>query len=170
MAIRLGFSGFCLAALALAGCSETESTNTIAPSENTTAADVVTVNQTESTPSIEFEALPEPFKSADYEQGRKTYRLCQSCHTLQEGGTHLVGPNLHGIFGQGVGVSEGFAYSPALQEADFVWTPEQLDEWLTNPRSFLPGNRMSFAGVRKDEDRTAVIAYIMSQTGYAGTE
>lgn len=113
-----------------------------------------------------FAALPEPYKSADYNRGRRTFKLCQSCHTLNEGGQNLVGPNLYGVFGQEIGAVEGFTYSKAVQESDLVWTPEILAEWLESPRNFLPGNKMSFAGVRKPDDRTAVIAYIMAETGY----
>ena len=115
---------------------------------------------------IAFAALPEPYQSADYNRGRRTFKLCQSCHTLNEGGQNLVGPNLYGIFGRGIGTVEGFTYSKAVQESDIVWTPEILAEWLESPRNFLPGNKMSFAGVRRPEDRTAVIAYIMAETGY----
>lgn len=119
-------------------------------------------------PSEAFAALPEPYKSADYARGKRTFKLCQSCHTLTEGGQNLVGPNLHGVFGQSIGAVEGFTYSKAVQDSDIVWTPEILAEWLESPRNFLPGNKMSFAGVRKPEDRTAVIAYIMAETGYSG--
>lgn len=119
-------------------------------------------------PSEAFAALPEPYKSADYARGKRTFKLCQSCHTLTDGGQNLVGPNLYGVFGRSIGAVEGFTYSKAVQESDIVWTPEILAEWLESPRNFLPGNKMSFAGVRKPEDRTAVIAYIMAETGYSG--
>ena len=115
-----------------------------------------------------FAALPEPYKSADYNRGKRTFKLCQSCHTVNEGGQNLVGPNLYGLFGRDIGAVEGFTYSKAVQDSDIVWTPEILTEWLESPRNFLPGNKMSFAGVRKPEDRTAVIAYIMAETGYSG--
>ncbi len=114
-----------------------------------------------------FAALPEPYKSADYNRGKRTFKLCQSCHTLNEGGQNLVGPNLYGLFGRDIGAVEGFTYSKAVQDSDIVWSPEILAEWLESPRNFLPGNKMSFAGVRKPEDRTAVIAYIMAETGYS---
>lgn len=116
--------------------------------------------------SAQFASFPEPYASAEYDRGRRIYLQCQSCHTLEEGGPAVLGPNLYGLFSRNVGESEGFDYSDALQEADFQWTPEQLDQWLANPRSFLPGNKMSFAGVKRPDDRTAVIAYIMSETGY----
>lgn len=117
-------------------------------------------------PASQFAGFPEPYASADYDRGRRVFLQCQSCHTLEEGGPAVLGPNLYGLFSRKVGESEGFDYSSALKEADFEWTPEQLEHWLENPRSFLPGNRMSFAGVRREDDRHAVIAYVMSQTGY----
>ena len=119
--------------------------------------------------SAPFADLPEPYASADYDRGRRIFLQCQSCHTLEEGGPSVLGPNLYGLFDREVGTKPGFDYSPALQEADFTWTPEQLEQWLANPRAFLPGNRMSFAGVRRPDDRTAVIAYVMAGTGYEGS-
>lgn len=152
--------------------SETTSTNTAASDTSTTAATPAApvtpaAAPAATEPSEAFAALPEPYKSADYNRGRRTFKLCQSCHTLNEGGQNLVGPNLYGMFGRDIGTVEGFTYSKAVQESDIVWTPEILGEWLESPRNFLPGNKMSFAGVRKPEDRTAVIAYIMAETGYS---
>lgn len=132
--------------------SSTETSSTEAPAEDMSAA---------------FASLPEPYKSADFDRGKRTFKLCQSCHTLAEGGPNLVGPNLYGIFGREIGAVEGFNYSSAVQESDIVWTPEILAQWLESPRDFLPGNNMSFAGVRRPDDREAVIAYIMAETGYS---
>ncbi|MEO1662290.1 MAG: cytochrome c family protein [Pseudomonadota bacterium] len=137
------------------------------PASSAETSPVTTPATVEVDTSEAFAALPEPYASADYNRGRRTYKLCQSCHTLNEGGANLVGPNLYGIFGRSIGAVEGFTYSKAVQESDIVWTPEILAEWLESPRNFLPGNKMSFAGVRKPEDRTAVIAYIMAETGYS---
>lgn len=132
-----------------------------------TATPVAAPAPAEEATSDAFAALPEPYQTADYNRGRRTFKLCQSCHTLNEGGQNLVGPNLYGVFGREIGGVEGFTYSKAVEESDIVWTPEILAEWLESPRNFLPGNKMSFAGVRKPEDRTAVIAYIMAETGYS---
>ncbi|MEH6807234.1 MAG: cytochrome c family protein [Hyphomonas oceanitis] len=121
-------------------------------------------------PSPEFASLPAPYNAANYAIGKRTFKLCQSCHLTAEGAGNLVGPNLHGLFGREVGSLPGFAYSDALTNADFIWEPHHLDEWLTNPRAYLPGNRMSFAGVRKPADRDALIAYLMLETGYTSAE
>lgn len=167
------------ATLILGGCggsgseTPTEAEKTVenpapaSPAPETTAATPASAPAEADTASA-FAALPEPYKSADYNRGRRTFKLCQSCHTLNEGGQNLVGPNLHGVFGREIGGVEGFTYSKAVQESEIVWSPDILAEWLESPRNFLPGNKMSFAGVRKPEDRTAVIAYIMAETGYSG--
>ena len=118
----------------------------------------------------EFAALPSPYKEADYNRGKRTWKLCQSCHMTAEGAGHLVGPNLYGLFDRQIGTAEGFAYSDVVANAGFMWTPEQVDNWLENPSTFLRGNRMSFAGVRREADRTAVIAYLMTETGYMAPE
>lgn len=108
--------------------------------------------------------LGEPYVSANLENGRRLYRRCASCHTLGDGDRHLVGPNLHGMFGREVGGADGFRFSRALEEADFIWTKAELDEWLANPRTYLPGNRMSFVGLRNESDRNDLIAFL-----YLGT-
>lgn len=164
-------------ALVLAACgnggdsapaaTETEPPRTVSqsPANSPAATPTPTAAEPVETPDY-FADLPAPYNEADYNRGRRTFKLCQSCHTLPEGGPSLVGPNLYGMFGRQVGAVDGFAYSKAIQDADFVWTPEILDEWLASPRNFLPGNKMSFAGVRRPEDRLGVIAYIMLETGY----
>ncbi|MEM5516195.1 c-type cytochrome [Henriciella sp. AS95] len=140
--------------------TDTSDADASAPAETETA------ELTEASGSAEFAGLPEPYASADFDRGKRVFFQCQSCHTLTEGGDVVLGPNLYGLFGREVGTSGDFEYSTALQEADFEWTPEKLDQWLTRPRDFLPGNNMSFAGVQRPDDRTAVIAYVMTQTGY----
>lgn len=109
-------------------------------------------------------ALPAPYNAANYEAGRRVFAQCRSCHTINAGGANRVGPNLHGVFGREVGTAAGFNYSQAVQDADFVWDVSHLDHWLDNPSTFLPGNRMAFAGVRNEEQRRDLIAYLMIET------
>ena len=160
---------------ACGGASDEPTTEASTPPAETQAssepAEVTpTAAPAESEGSSEFAGLPEPYASADYDRGKRVFLQCQSCHTLDEGGATVLGPNLYGLFGRKVGEASGFDYSEALQNADFEGTPEKLDEWLTRPRDFLPGNKMSFAGVTRPDDRTAVIAYVMSKTGYEASE
>jgi cytochrome c len=107
------------------------------------------------------EALPAPYNAASYAEGRRAFAQCRSCHVIDAGAPHRVGPNLHGVFGREVGTAEGFTYSQAVQDADFVWDADHLDHWLQNPQTFLPGNRMAFAGVRDETERRNLIAYLM---------
>jgi cytochrome c len=110
-------------------------------------------------------ALPAPYFAANYDAGRRVFAQCRSCHTIEEGGPNRLGPNLHGVFGRPVGSVEGFAYSQAVADADFTWDADKLEHWLENPRTFLPGNRMAFAGVRDQEQRHNLIAYLMVESG-----
>ncbi|MEQ8300846.1 MAG: cytochrome c family protein [Hyphomonas sp.] len=163
-----------IALLTACGGSGTEAETPSAPAATTTTQAAPTATPVAAPaavpagePSAEFANLPAPYNTADYARGKRTFKLCVSCHLTAEGAGNLVGPNLHGLFGREAGSLEGFAYSDALTDADFIWEPVHLDEWLTNPRAFLPGNRMSFAGVRKPEDRLGLIAYLMVESGYS---
>lgn len=178
--MKIGFKGSCLSAFVLVlisacgGSSDAPDQAVSAPSAAETkpqqAVDAApTPNPTasqsiEKEPSPQFADLPEPYRSADYSRGRRVFRTCSSCHMIDPDAGNLVGPNLHGMFDRKVAARDDFKYSAALQEADFQWTAEQLDEWLANPRSFLPGNNMSFTGVRREKDRAAVIAYLLVET------
>ena len=111
-------------------------------------------------------ALPAPYNTADIENGKMKFGMCRSCHTIVPGGANLTGPNLHGVFGRKAGTLEGYNYSDAVKSAGFVWDAEHLDKWLAEPRTFLPGTKMSFAGLRDAKDRTDLIAYLKVETGY----
>lgn len=109
-------------------------------------------------------SLPAPYNQANYEAGRRTFGQCRSCHTIEAGGPNRVGPNLHNVFGREIGTNPGFEYSAAVQAANFTWDAAQLDHWLANPQTFLPGNRMAFAGVRNETQRRDLIAYLMVES------
>ena len=104
------------------------------------------------------------YADADFANGKRRAYNCIPCHTLQAGGAHQIGPNLHGFFGSKAGRIEGFPYSAALSNADFVWTPRALDAWLAAPALFLPGNRMTIPGMPNADDRADLIAYLLQAT------
>ncbi|MFN4023958.1 MAG: c-type cytochrome [Hyphomonas sp.] len=103
--------------------------------------------------------------AADLTRGERVFASqCATCHTIAAGGANGTGPNLYNTVGADKAHIAGFNYSAALANADGVWTYENLDEWLKNPASYLRGTSMSFAGIRRDPDRAAVIAYLVSYT------
>ena len=106
----------------------------------------------------------EPYSDANRSRGERHAQFCKACHSLEQGGPHMVGPALFGFFGSEVGTSSGFEYSAVMRNADFVWTPEALHAWLGQPGRFLPGNRMTFAGIPDEEDRNDLIAYLLVET------
>jgi len=111
--------------------------------------------------------LPAPYNAADLDNGRRVFARCRSCHTITDGGPNMTGPNLYGVFGRQIGAQPDYNYSTAAKQADFVWDGERLDDWLENPRTFLKGTKMSFAGIPDAEDRRDVIAFLKVETGYA---
>lgn len=100
--------------------------------------------------------------AGDPAAGEKVFNQCKACHTVQAG-QNRVGPSLHGVVGRKAGQVEGFKYSDALKSANVTWTPENIDKYLADPKGFIPGNKMAFAGLKKPEDRANVIAYLSQQ-------
>ena len=138
---------FLISALLLAGCGGSKSD---APIENS----------------------PEPIappKTAAAEmtpvqRGAKIYARCRACHTLDQDGKHKVGPNLWDVYGSVAGSKEGFAYSKAMRASGVTWDDETMDGYLKRPSAYMPGNKMTFIGLKKQEDRDAVQAYMKSKT------
>lgn len=108
-----------------------------------------------------FEEL---FASADPAAGEGLWRGCRSCHALEDG-ANGTGPHLYGVVGRPVASVAGFNYSGALVEAADVWTPENLNGFLENPRGYAPGTAMSYSGMRSAQDRANLIAYLDSIDG-----
>ena len=104
--------------------------------------------------------------SADASAGEKVFAKCTACHTIEQGGANGIGPNLYGVMGEPIGTGhEGFAFSSALSGHGGTWTWENMNEWLTSPRAFANGTKMSFAGLSKAEDRANVMEFLAANGG-----
>ena len=102
--------------------------------------------------------------SADVDKGATVFKKCAACHTAENGGANKVGPNLWNIVNRPVASHEGFGYSSAMKEhaqgGSAVWDYESLSHFLLSPKKFVKGTAMGFAGLKKEEDRADIIAYL----------
>lgn len=98
--------------------------------------------------------------SADPAAGQKDTKRCATCHTFTQGGPNKVGPNLWGVVGRKKGSEPGFDYSAGMSAKGGTWTYEDLNHFLANPREFVSGTKMTFAGFKDVKDRANVIAYL----------
>lgn len=93
-------------------------------------------------------------------RGAVLFLQCRSCHSIKPGEPHKIGPNLSGVAGAPAASRPGYAYSPALAAAKVRWSDERLDAFLAAPASVVPGTKMAFAGLKRPEDRAALIQFL----------
>ncbi len=99
----------------------------------------------------------------DAENGAEVFKRCRACHDVGDTAKNKVGPLLNGIIGRKAGTIDGFNYSDANKKAGaegWVWTEEKMMEYLLNPRAAMPGNKMAYAGLKDEQDRKDLIAYL----------
>jgi cytochrome c len=102
--------------------------------------------------------------SADPAKGAQTFKKCAACHNADKGGPNQLGPNLWGVVGAPIGEGRGFAFSSALSGKGGNWDWNNLNQWLTSPKAFAPGTKMTFAGLGDPQERANVIAYLNQQS------
>lgn len=117
---------------------------------------------TSAEPAAEI-TFEEAFQMADADAGSRVWGQCRACHAL-EAGRNGVGPYLHGVVNRPIGANEGFNYSGALNQVGDVWTPENLNIFISGPANAAPGTSMNFRGIADVQDRANLIAYIQSQS------
>ena len=104
-------------------------------------------------------ALSGSHSAGDAAKGEKVFKKCKACHAVEEG-KNKTGPSMYGVVGRAAGSVEGYKYSNAMAGSGLVWDAETLDGFLTKPKKYLKGTKMSFAGLKKEKDRANVIAYL----------
>jgi len=97
---------------------------------------------------------------ADAAKGQQVFNKCAACHNAEKGGANQLGPNLWGVLGEPIGQGKGFAFSDALAKKGGTWDWDSLSKWLSSPKAFAPGTKMTFAGLSNPEDRANVIAFL----------
>lgn len=104
--------------------------------------------------------LPVLLAQADPKAGEAAAKKCQACHSFEEGAAAKIGPDLYGVVGRAVASAPGFGYSEAMKKKGGKWTFEELFSFIANPRGSVSGTAMSFAGIKKPQERANVIAYL----------
>lgn len=107
--------------------------------------------------------LPVLLASANIEKGERVSKKCASCHSFEKDGKDKIGPNLYNVLGAAPG-SKDFAYSSAMKNKGGQWTYLEMDAFLASPRDALPGTKMSFVGLRRAEERAAILLYLRQQS------
>ena len=99
----------------------------------------------------------------DAKSGQTVFLQCKACHSL-DAGKNGIGPSLHGLFGRKSGTAPNYNYSDAMKKADITWSADTLFKYLADPKAFVPGDKMSFPGVKDEQKRRDVIVYLEEAT------
>ncbi len=151
-----------LATLSACGGGAGSDANAPAPAETTAAVEAPAATETPAAAgagaTLEYASF-----TTDAAAGEKAFAACRTCHVFDEG-VNRVGPSLHKIVGRKSGSVAGFSYSDANKNSGITWTPQVLFEYLKDPKAYVPGTKMAFPGVKDDQKRADLVAYLEAQS------
>lgn len=105
-------------------------------------------------------AVPTAASAQDPEAGKNVFKKCAPCHAVGPGAKNKVGPHLNGVIGRAAGSLEGFKYSDAMKDSGITWDQGTFVEYIADPKTTIPGNKMIFSGVKDEIDRDDLFAYV----------
>ena len=112
---------------------------------------------------VPFALIAQAQGVGDAQRGTQVFAQCKICHSL-EAGKNILGPSLHGLIGRKAGSVPGYAYSPAMKNANVTWNDNTLSQYLSNPKAFIPGDKMAFPGVTDPSKLGDLLAYLNQAT------
>ena len=127
----------------VASVSSTNDSTSVASTENTSAGDVMTL-----------------FASVSLSDGEKIFKKCAACHSIAKGGANKIGPALYNVIGRQAGSLPDYKYSKGMIAYAKKWTPQEMDGFLENPKGWVKGTKMAYAGLKKPEERAALILFL----------
>ena len=127
----------------VASISNTNDSTSVASTENTSAGDVMTL-----------------FASVSLSDGEKIFKKCAACHSIAKGGANKIGPALYNVIGRQAGSLPDYKYSKGMIAYAKKWTPQEMDGFLENPKGWVKGTKMAYAGLKKPEERAALILFL----------
>lgn len=154
---RLAGIAFVLGTLTLPGCADKEIPT--APQAPASYPAPMSISQSPSPVYVERE----PYAPPDESRGAQLFRKCAPCHTITNDGYNGIGPNLFGVAGRAVAGAPGYKFSDAMKAKGRVWDNASLDAFLTSPKDWILGNKMTFRGIDSAEDRLAIIEFLNRQ-------
>jgi cytochrome c2 len=113
--------------------------------------------------AVSVAMLASAASAQDMAAGKSSFAKCKACHSLEEG-KNVIGPSLHGLFGRKAGTAPKFNYSTANKSSGIVWNDDTLFQYLENPQKMIPGTKMVFPGIKREEERRDLIAYLKQAT------
>ena len=131
----------------VANVSGTSGSTSEASTKNTTAGDVMTL-----------------FASVSLSDGEKTFKKCAACHSIAKGGANKIGPALYNVLGRQAGSLSDYKYSKGMIAYGKKWTPQEMDGFLENPKGWVKGTKMSYAGLKNPKERAALILFLNKNT------